>query len=81
MKSSITWRDTIIHPQARVMENPWASGPKMMIALTHIDIITIILFITIRIGNQITMTIINIRKCISRNIGMKREMFMDHFIL
>lgn len=45
---------------------------KMMIVLTHIIIIIIIiiLIITIRIGNQINLTIIiNIWRCISRSIG------------
>lgn len=63
----------IIYPQVLVTSRV-ASASKMTIALTlTLDIITIILFITIRIGNQITMTIISTRKCISRSIGELKE--------
>lgn len=69
--------DIIIHPQVLATLSLLALAPRTMIALTHIiDIITIILFITIRIGNQITMTIINIPKCTSRSIG-KVEFFIS----
>lgn len=72
MRNSITSRAATV----RTITHPQRVASRTTIALTHtLDIITIILCITIRIGNQIITTIINIRRCTSRNTGKIPKMW------